>query len=109
MVAQWMGWTLVSNEAFLYSQHIKVTENIIVESLSRDFNISDQSLTKQINSILQPQTAASFYIKLPSREIISWILSLAASSTRPRQSPKLMRTSSLETGKDGAYSSHTQA
>ena len=57
-VAGWMGWTLVSNEASLYSQHIKGTENIIVESLSRNFNISYQSLKKQFNSILQPQTAA---------------------------------------------------
>ena len=38
-VAKWMGWALVSNEAPLYYQHIKLTKNIIVDSLLRDFNI----------------------------------------------------------------------
>ena len=83
-VAQWLGCTLVSNEASLYSQHIKVTKNIIVDSHSRDFNISYQSLTQHFSSILTPQIAASFHIKLPPREIISCILSLESSSTRPR-------------------------
>ena len=45
-VERWMGWTFVSNKESLYSQHIKGTKNIIADSLSRDFNISDQSLTK---------------------------------------------------------------
>ena len=45
-VARWLGWTLISNEAYLYFHHAKGTENIIADSLARDFNISDQSLTK---------------------------------------------------------------
>ena len=48
-VAQWLGWTLVSNNSYLYSQHIKGTKNTIADSLSRDFNISYQSLTKKSN------------------------------------------------------------
>ena len=68
-VTRWMGWKFVSNEASLYSQYIKGTDNIIADSLSRDFNISDQYLTKNINSILPPQTSASFHIKLPPRDI----------------------------------------
>ena len=44
-VACWIGWTLVSNETSLYSQHNKVTENIIAGSISRDFHRSDQTLT----------------------------------------------------------------
>ena len=40
-VARWLGWTLVNNETSLYSQHIKGTENIIADSLSRDFHKSD--------------------------------------------------------------------
>ena len=31
-VAQWLGWTLVSNETSLYSQHITGTEKIIADS-----------------------------------------------------------------------------
>ena len=63
MVAQWLGWTLISNKVSLYSQHIKRTKNIIADSLSRDFNISSQYFTKKFNSILPPQTSASFHIK----------------------------------------------
>ena len=32
-IVRWLGWTLVSNEASLYYQHIKVTKNIIADSL----------------------------------------------------------------------------
>ena len=40
-VARWIGWTLASNETSLYSQHIKVTENIIADYLSNDLHRSD--------------------------------------------------------------------
>ena len=43
-VARWLGWTLVSNKKFLYSQNIKGTENIIADSLSRDCHRSYQTL-----------------------------------------------------------------
>ena len=45
-VARWLGLKLVSNETSLYSQHIKETENIIADSLSRDFHRSYHTLTK---------------------------------------------------------------
>ena len=48
-VARWLVWKLVSNDTSLYSQHTKVTENIIADSLSWDFYISDQTLTKKFN------------------------------------------------------------
>ena len=50
-VARWNGWTIVSNEKSLYSQHIKGTKNIIADYLSRDFHRSDQTLTKIFNQI----------------------------------------------------------
>ena len=52
--AQCLGCTLVINEVFRYYQHTKGTNNIISESLSRDFHILDHSLTKILNSILPP-------------------------------------------------------
>ena len=51
-VARWLGWTLVSHKTSLYSQQIKGTENIIADSLSRDFHKSDQTLTNFFNQIL---------------------------------------------------------
>ena len=87
-VAFWIGWTLVSHDTSLYSQHIKGTENIIVDYLSRDFHKSDQTLTKVFNQILPQQTAALFHIKQLPRNVISWISSLVAVSTLPMASPK---------------------
>ena len=107
-VARWIGWTLVSNETSLYSQHIKGTENIIADSLSRDFHSSYQTLTKIFNQILPPQTAAYFHIKQPPRNVIYWISSLEAASTLPMASPKPLRPSSMANGIGGAHSSNTQ-
>ena len=72
-VARRLGWTLVS-------QHIKGTENIIADYLSRDFQRSDKTLTKIFNQILPQQTVALFHIKQPPRNVISWISLLAADS-----------------------------
>ena len=108
-VARWIEWTLFSNEIFLYLQHIKGTGNIIADSLSRDFLRSDQTLTKNFNQILPPQTEASFHIKQPPRNVISWISLLAAASTLPTASPKPLQPISLETGTCGAHSSNIQA
>ena len=38
VVVRWLVWTLVNNETSLYSQHIKGTENIIMDYLSIDFH-----------------------------------------------------------------------
>ena len=107
-VTRWLVWTLFSHETSLYSQHIKGTENIIADSLSRDFHKSYQTLTNIFNQILPQQTAASFHIKQLSRNVISWISLLAAASTLPTASPKPLQPSSLATGKGGEHSSNTQ-
>ena len=105
----WMFWTLVSDEVYLYSQHIKVTKNTIAELLSRYFHILYQSLTNIFNSILPPHKASSFHIKPPPINIISCIFSLSSSSTQTEESPKPLQPSSLENRTDGINSSHTQA
>ena len=107
-VELWLEWKLVSNKTPLYSQHIKGTKNIIADSLSRDFHRSDQTLTKKFNQILPQQTAASFHIKQPPRNVIFCILSLAAALTLPTTPPKPLQPSSPENGKGGAHSSNTQ-
>ena len=56
-LAQWLVWTLIINEISLYSQHIKWTENITTELLSRDFHHSDKSLTIYIQ--VHPPTTDS--------------------------------------------------
>ena len=53
-VARYIEWKLFSNETSIYSQHIKGTENIIADYLSRYFYRSDYTLTKHFNQILPP-------------------------------------------------------
>ena len=108
-VSRWIGWTLVSNETYLYSQHIKGIEKIIADYLSQYFHMSDQTLTNKFNRILSPQTAASFYIKQTPRNVISRISFLASSSTHPTASTKLFQPRILSTGVGGANSSNIQA
>ena len=103
----WLGWTLVSNEVSLYSQHIKGTKNIIMDSFSRDLDPSDKYVTKIFKFVLPPHTAASFQIKPLPIYISQCIFSLPATPTRPKKSPKPLRPSSIETGTDGAHYSHT--
>ena len=101
-------WTLVSNETYLCSQHIKGTETIIADYLSRDFHKSDQTLSKKFNQILTQQTAAFFHIKQLPRNVISQISLPAAALTLPTALPKLLRPISMVTRKGGEHSSNTQ-
>ena len=108
-IARWICWTLFGNKTSLYLQHIKVTENIITESISSYFHISDQTLTKLFNPTLPPQTAASSHIKQLTREVISWVSTLEASSIKPTESSNPLHPISLVTGKDSENLSHPQA
>ena len=53
-VARWLDWTIVINKVSIYYQHINGAKKIIADSLSREFHISDNYLTKKFNSILPP-------------------------------------------------------
>ena len=79
-----------------------------MDSLSRDFHKSDQTLTNIFHQILPQQTAALFHIKQLPRNVISWISLLAAASTLKTAFPKPLQSISLATGKGGEYSSNTQ-
>ena len=79
-----------------------------MDSLSRDFRRSDQTLTKKINQILPLQIASLFHIKQPPRNVNSWISSLAVVSTLPTESTKPLQPSSLATGIGGAHSSNNK-
>ena len=79
-----------------------------MDSLSRAFHKSDQTLTNIFHQILPQQTAALIHIKHLPRNVISWISLLAAASTLPTALPKPLLPSSLATGKGGRHSSNTQ-
>ena len=46
---------MLESESALYSQHIKGKFNLIADSLSRDFHLSNKQLTFLLNSLYKPQ------------------------------------------------------
>ena len=108
-VAIWFGWTLIIKKVYLYSHHIKLTNNIIEDSLSREFHPSDKSFINIFKHILPLHAAESFHIKIMTRDISFWILLLSASTKQPQESTNPLWPISLEPDIDGAHSSHTQA
>ena len=80
----------------------------MVDSLSRDFHRSGQTLTIFLNQILQQQTAPSFHIKNPPRSVIYWISLLAAASRLTTASPKPLQPSNMVNGIGGTHYSNIQ-
>ena len=96
LVARHMARILLESETALYSQHIPGEENIIADSLSRDFHISDINLQLLLTSLF-PQMAPKHLKILETlpREITSWLESLqdsrtSASESLPAPSPSKM-------------------
>ena len=69
---------LITKDSALYSQHIPGKHNIIADSLSRDHHIPANKLTFVLKHIFPTQVPTNFNIKTPSKEITSWLYSLAA-------------------------------
>ena len=80
----------------------------MVDSLSRDFHRSGQTLTIFLNQILRQQTAPSFHIKNPPRSVIYWISLLAAASRLTTASPKPLQPSNMVNGIGGTHYSNIQ-
>ena len=70
-VARWIAKKLISNDAALYSQHIRGKYNFISDSLSRDTHIPIQQLTHTFRFLLPEQTSQNFTISTLPPEIIS--------------------------------------
>ena len=76
-VSRWIAKELISNDAALYSQHIRGKYNFISDSLSRDTHIPIQQLTRTLRFLLPKQTPHNFTISTLPPEIISWLQSLS--------------------------------
>ena len=76
-IARQLARLLLENETTLYPQHIPGEENIIADSLSRDFHLSPKVLASSLQSLFPTQAPKGLKIseKLPA-EIISWVESL---------------------------------
>ena len=91
-----MAAILLESETALYPQHVPGEENIVADSLSRDFHIQDKHLQLLLTSLFPKQAPKNLQILtvLP-REITSWFESLqdartSASESLPATSPSKM-------------------
>ena len=77
MIARRMATVLLKSESALYPQHIPGEENIVADSLSRDFHIPDKHLQLLLTSLFPRQAPKNLTIlnRLP-RKITSWLESL---------------------------------
>ena len=80
-MARHLATIMIDHQACLYSQHIPGTNNVIADSLSRDFHIDTDTLSSLIHSHFQ--VPDSFTIYPLTDEIVSWLTSLMLS--KPRQ------------------------
>jgi hypothetical protein len=87
-IARYLAHLLFINEATIYPEHIPGKNNSIADSLSRDFQLSNDNLISLFLSSqeTQEQCPKNLKIKSPPIKIISWIVSTLASLTQKEQS-----------------------
>ena len=83
--------TMLDHEAILFSQHIAGAQNIVADSLSRDFHIDANSLSALI--LRNFQVHPSFALSPLPDEIVSWMTCLMQNTSR-QQELKLEHTPS---------------
>ena len=102
-VARKLARILLDTESCISSQHTPGKNNIIADSLSRDFHIEDKQLTFILKSIYPSQVNQNFRIYPLPKEIISWVSSLRAISTKlsgPPSRPERSKTGIFFAGAD---------
>jgi hypothetical protein len=103
-IGRWHARNLLSHDACDYSQHIQGSENLVADSLSRDFHLNDNEiltlLSKSCPHLLpdNPQV-----ISLPT-QISSWIGTLAHLEPRKRELTWQQKPSTLAAGEAGSNS-----
>ena len=87
LIARKLARILLDSETTLYPQHIPGEENIIADSLSRDFHLSHKTLEFTLSSLFPEQAPKGLKISeaLPA-EITSWLASLRALKTNSTES-----------------------
>ena len=84
-----------------YSQHLPGRLNIIADSLSRDFHLSDKQLISMLTSLHPSLSPSQIKMVPPLTEIISWIASMAQRWPGKRESPKVPTRSKIAAGISG--------
>ena len=110
IIARKMAKILLDSESALRPQHIPGEENIIADSLSRDFHLSTNHLQFALKSLYPNQAQKNFKIltKLPQK-IICWLESLRESKIKPEESLPAPSRSKMGVLLDGSDSLHQLA
>ena len=96
IVARQLASDLIDYKSSLYSQHIPGEQNVIADSLSRDFYLSDSLLIQMLRFTFKKQVPKHFAIYPIQKEIICWIESLKAQMTDLKGLPMKQEPSKLE-------------
>ena len=105
-LARWHAQNLLEAEACDYSQHIKGPENVVADSLSRDFHLSDNkilSLLQTTCSHLLPSNPQIMTLE-PQSTLISKVASIAQLQPKPRELNWRLTPSTIAAGVTGWHS-----
>jgi hypothetical protein len=99
---------IMKNNACDYSQHIPGVTNVVADSLSRDFHLSNKQLISMIYTVNPPFLPQQMNILPLPKEIISWIGSLAQKQHKRKVLPERHTKSTIARGVCG-WTSNTDA
>ena len=95
----------LDHEVKEYSQWFPGHENVIADSLSRDFHLSSNTLTLLLHSKFPTQLPPHFKIHPLPQEIVSWLSAWLRQMPELKQSPEQHQMSNLARGNVGFPSS----
>ena len=98
----------MAHDASEYSQHIPGISNVIADSLSRDFNLSNTKLISMLFATNPPLLPPQMKIEPLPPSLISWIGSLARNRPKRKVLPQTPTPSTLAVGVIG-WNSRTNA
>ena len=82
-VARKLAQVILGADCCLYSQWFEGLENVLADSLSRDFHLSDIKLTSLLTFSVPLQLPPSFEIKMLPKEISLWLTLLLCNQPEP--------------------------
>ena len=92
---------LLNAKSSILSQHIPGKLNVIADSLSRDFHLSNETITSMLFFMYPNQMPENFQIFPAPEWLSSWLESLLPNRTTTQESPMRQERSNLEHLADG--------
>lgn len=107
-IARWHAQNQIVNDACDYSQHVKGSENLVADALSRDFHLSDEKLLSLLQATVPHLLPPKPQIISLNSQITSWITSLAPLAPKKRELVWGLTPSTLAAGVAGWNSANDQ-